>query len=296
MVTGMAQERALAGTHEAPDGVATAKGQATEIELSRAQQAVARRTAESKATIPHLALQCDIDMQECTALRAELQTLAAGRRIHDDTGPATARTENADAVPTYDDMVVKACALALREQPRVNSSYRDGRLQLHSRINVGVTLWAEPDDSLAGAPITPTVFDADLKSVDQIAREIRHLAARARDGSIAPPDLGGATFTVSSLGTFGVSSFTAIVNPPQAAILAVGTVGPRPVARALDEDSGTRIEDADAEIEGAGAEVVVREAMTVTLACDHRVLDGGGAARFLQRVRELLERPRSLTP
>ena len=183
----MAQERAFSGTREGSDGLATAKGQTTEIELSRAQQTIARRMAESKATIPHLALQCDIDMQECAALRDQLQTRAADRRIRDDTGPATARAENADAIPTYDAMLVKACALALREHRRINSSYRDGRLQLHSRVNVGVTLWAGPDDTGGGAPVTPTVFDADLKSLGEIAREIRALAARARGGSIAPP-------------------------------------------------------------------------------------------------------------
>ena len=153
-----------------------------------------------------------------------------------------------------------------------------GRARRHGRRRAG-----HPD----GVRRRPEVFG-------RTAREIRALAARARGGSIAPPELGGATFTVASLAAFGVSSFTAIVNPPQAAILAVGTVAPRPAARARHEDSGTRSEAAHGEIEGAGAEIVVRETMTATLACDHRILDAAGAARFLARVRELLEAPAAL--
>jgi pyruvate dehydrogenase E2 component (dihydrolipoamide acetyltransferase) len=238
-------------------GVTTAKGETTELELSRTQQTIARRMAESKATIPHFALQTDIDMEECVALRTELKRLG--------------RTD----APTYNDMVVKACALALREHPRSNSSYRDGRLLLHARVNVGVAVATESDEPTGGALIVPTVFDADLKALGEIARETRGLAARVREGSITPPELGGGTFTVSNLGMFGVSAFTAIVNPPQAAILSVGAVGPRAVVR--------------------DGEIVARQQMTVTLACDHRILYGADAARFLARIRELLEQPASLT-
>ena len=283
MVTDMARERALAGTHEGPDGVATAKGQATEIELSRAQQAVARRVAESKATIPHLALECDIDMQECAALRARL---TPGSPLADDRRPTSEPSDGAlvsnahETAPSYDDMLIKACGLALREHPRANSSYRDGRLQLHSRVNVGWTLWVEPDDAGAaagdGAPITPTVFDADLKSLEEIARETRALAERARAAAIAPPELSGATFTIVSLGAFPVTSFTAIINPPQVAILAVSAVELRPVAH-------------------AGA-IVARYTMTATLACDGRALTGADAAAFLARVRQLLQEPAALAP
>jgi pyruvate dehydrogenase E2 component (dihydrolipoamide acetyltransferase) len=243
-------------------GVTTAKGETTEVELSRTQQTIARRMAESKATIPHFALQTDIDMEECAALRAELKRL--GR---------------VDA-PTYNDMVVKACALALREHPRANSSYRDGRLQLHSRVNVGVAVATESQEQTGGALIVPTVFDADVKALGEIARETRALAVRVRDGSITPPELGGGTFTVSNLGMFAVTAFTAIINPPQAAILSVGSMQPRAVAR--DEGDGQR-------------KVVSRQQMTVTLACDHRILYGADAARFLARIRELLEQPASLT-
>ena len=247
----------------APQTVATAKGETTEIELSRTQQTIARRMAESKATIPHFTLEADVDMEACVALRTELKRLTPG-------------TPPSEAIPTYNDMVVKACALALREQPRANSSYRDGRLQLHSRVNVGVAVAVDAEDAAGGgALIVPTVFDADTKSLGEIARETRALAARVRDGSITPPELGGGTFTVSNLGMFGVSAFTAIINPPQAAILSVGSLQPRPV---VHED-----------------EVFPRHTMTVTLACDHRILYGADAAHFLARIRGLLEQPAALT-
>jgi len=242
---------------DGPMDVTTAKGETTVLELSRTQQTIARRMAESKATIPHFALQTDIDMEDCVALRTELKGLG-----------------QADA-PTYNDMIVKAAAIALREHPRANSSYRDGRLQLYSRVNVGVAVAVESDEPAGGALIVPTVFDADVISLGEIARETRMLAVKVRDGSITPPELGGGTFTVSNLGMFGVRSFTAIVNPPQAAILSVGSVQPRAVVR-----------------EG---EIVARQTMTVTLACDHRILYGADAARLLARIRELLEQPASLT-
>jgi pyruvate dehydrogenase E2 component (dihydrolipoamide acetyltransferase) len=260
--------------------VATAKGEATVVELTRTQRTIARRMAESKATIPDFALQMEIDMVKCVALRSELKRLS----------PLQA--------PTYNDMVVKACALALREHPRANGSYRDGRLELHSRVNVGVAVAvaAAPGDrppaagtaggggdpghasgaaDLGDALVVPTVFDADLKSLGEIARETRALAERVRAATIAPPELGGGTFTVSNLGMYGVRSFTAIVNPPQAAILSVGALEPRAVVR---DD-----------------EIVARHTLAVTLACDHRILYGADAARFLARIRELLEEPAALT-
>ena len=233
------------------EGVATAKGETTIVELSRTQQTIARRMAESKATIPDFTLQSDVDMEECVRLRTELKRLSQSE------------------APTYNDMVVKASALALREHPRANGGYRDGLLQLHSRINVGVAVAA--DDAL----IVPTVFDAEEKSLGEIARETRALAERVRAGTITPPELGGGTFTVSNLGMYGVRSFAAIINPPQAAILSVGSVEPRAVVR--------------------DAEVVARHTMILTLACDHRILYGANAAEFLARIRELLEAPTSLT-
>jgi pyruvate dehydrogenase E2 component (dihydrolipoamide acetyltransferase) len=123
--------------------------------------------------------------------------------------------------------------------------------------------------------VVPTVFDADLKSLGEIARETRALAARVREGTITPPELSGGTFTVSNLGMYGVRNFTAIINPPQAAILSVGELEPRAVVR--------------------GAEVLARHTMMLTLACDHRILYGADAALLLARIRELLEAPTALT-
>jgi pyruvate dehydrogenase E2 component (dihydrolipoamide acetyltransferase) len=230
----------------------TAKGEVRVEELTRTQQVVARRMAEAKATIPHFTLEMEIDMEEAAAFREQLRTVA---------GDA--------AVPSFNDMIVKACALALREHPRANASYRDGKFELYSRVNVGVAVAAQ--DAL----VVPTVFDADTKSLGEIARETRALAERVRSGEITPPELSGGTFTVSNLGMYGISNFTAVINPPQAAILAVGEVTPRAVVR--------------------DGQVVARQTMGVTLGCDHRILYGADAARFLGRVRELLQAPVALT-
>jgi pyruvate dehydrogenase E2 component (dihydrolipoamide acetyltransferase) len=246
------------------EGVLTAKGETTTVELSRTQQTIARRMAESKATIPDFTLQIDVDMEECVKLRAQLKQISQHERE-----PGTPGGREQLKAPTYNDMVVKACALALREHPTANGSYRDGRLQLHSRVNVGVAVAAE------NALVVPTVFDADEKSLGEIARETHTLADRVRSAAITPPELGGGTFTVSNLGMYDVKSFTAIINPPQAGILSVGALAPRAVVR-----------------EGA---VVARNTMTLTLACDHRILYGAEAAQFLARVRELLETPSALT-
>ena len=229
----------------------TAKGETTTVELTRTQQAVARRMAESKATIPDFTMQMDVDMEACVALRTELKGLSASQ------------------APTYNDMVVKAAALALREHPRANASYRDGHVNVYSRVNVGVAVAAQ--DAL----VVPTVFDADEKSLGEIARETRELAEHVRDATITPPQLGGGTFTVSNLGMYGVRSFSAIINPPQAAILSVGSLEPRARAR-----------------EGG---ITIRNTMTLTLACDHRILYGADAAQFLARIRQLLEAPSALT-
>jgi pyruvate dehydrogenase E2 component (dihydrolipoamide acetyltransferase) len=239
----------------AAEAVATAKGATTEVELSKLQQTVARRMAESKATIPDFNVQIEVDMEECVRLREQLKQIAR---------------EGAEVAPTYNDMVVKGCALALREHPTANGSYRDGRVQLHSRINVGVAVSAE--DAL----VVPTVFDADTRALGEIARETRALAERVRSKEITPPELGGGTFTVSNLGMFGISAFAAIINPPQAAIMSVGAL----TKRAVVDESG---------------EIVARSMLTLTLVCDHRILYGAEAALFLARVRELLQAPAALT-
>jgi pyruvate dehydrogenase E2 component (dihydrolipoamide acetyltransferase) len=225
------------------------RGEVETQDLTRLQQTIARRMAESKATVPDFVVRTEVDMEACAALRAQLKAIA-------------------EPGPSFNDMVVKACALALREFPRANGSYRDGRFELHGRVNVGVAV-AAPD-----ALVVPTVFDADRKSLRDIARDTRALAERVRAGSVTPPELSGGTFTVSNLGMFGVTEFTAVINPPQAAILAVGALAPRPVVR--------------------DGELVARNTMNVTLACDHRILYGADAAQFLARIRALLEQPLAL--
>jgi pyruvate dehydrogenase E2 component (dihydrolipoamide acetyltransferase) len=230
----------------------TAKGQVTYEDLSKLQSTIARRMAESKATAPHFYLEAEIDMSRLVAARAQIKETA----------------KEGDMVPSFNDMVVKASALALREHPRANGAYRDGRFELYSRVNVGVAVAA--NDAL----VVPTVFDADQKSLRQIASESRRLAQRVREGQITPPELSGATFTVSNLGMFGIDSFAAVINPPQASILAVGAIAERPVVRA--------------------GEIATAHLMRVNLACDHRILYGAPAAEFLARIKSLLEEPLSL--
>jgi pyruvate dehydrogenase E2 component (dihydrolipoamide acetyltransferase) len=238
------------GVSEKPE---TAKGQAEVVELTKLQQTVARRMAESKATAPHFYLQAEIDMTTAVEGRARLKAAA----------------KEGEVVPTFNDMVVKACAIALREYPRANGAYRDGKIELYSRINVGVAVAAQ------NALVVPTIFDADQKGLRRIASESRALAARVRDGSITPPELSGGTFTVSNLGMYGISNFHAVINTPQAGILAVGEVKAKPAVT----DSG---------------EIEARQLMGVTLACDHRILYGADGAEFLARVRQLLEEPLGL--
>jgi pyruvate dehydrogenase E2 component (dihydrolipoamide acetyltransferase) len=216
------------------------------------QQTVGRRMAESKATAPHFYLQSEIDMTRCFEARSALKASAG----------------EGDVIPSFNDMVVKACAIALREFPRANGAYRDGKWELYERVNVGIAVAA------AEALVVPTIFDADRKGLRQIATEARTLAGKVRDQKITPPELSGGTFTVSNLGMYGVTNFHPVINLPQAAILAVGAITETPVFR--------------------GGEVSSARLMGVTLACDHRILYGADGAEFLARVRALLEEPLGL--
>jgi pyruvate dehydrogenase E2 component (dihydrolipoamide acetyltransferase) len=234
---------------EQTTGSEPAKGEVERVDPGRSGQTIARRIAESKATVPHLHLRADIDMSRAVAVRAAFsQTMADGERL-----------------PTLNDMVVKAVALALRDHPRANGAYRDGGFELYSRINVGIAVAAA--DSFA----VPTITDADRLTLAEIARESHRLAARVRDGQITPPELAGGTFTVSNLGMFGVRSFDPVINGGQAANLGVGEVGERAVVR--------------------DGEVMSAQIMEVGLACDHRILYGAGAAAFLTAIKANLEQP-----
>jgi pyruvate dehydrogenase E2 component (dihydrolipoamide acetyltransferase) len=219
---------------------------ATREELTRIQRTIARRMAQSRAVVPDIEVVVEIDMGACLTLRAQLA-------VHH--SPA----------PSVNDLVIKACALALREHPRVNGSYAEEAFELHERVNVGFAV-AAPDSLLV-----PVITDADRRPVTEIAAVTRALAAKAREGRITPAEVSGATFTVSNLGMFGVDRFTAIINAPQAAILAVGAATERAVVR-----------------DGAVTAAVM---MTATLAADHRILYGADAARFLTGVRDRLQAP-----
>jgi pyruvate dehydrogenase E2 component (dihydrolipoyllysine-residue acetyltransferase) len=232
--------------------VETAKGETETRELNKLQQTIARRMAESKATAPHFYLTIEIDMGRAVEARAALKAAA----------------KEGEVVPSFNDMVVKACAIALREFPKANGAYRDGRFELYSRVNVGIAVAATE------ALVVPTIFDADKKGLRQIATDARTAAAKVRDGSVTPPELSGGTFTVSNLGMYGIDSFEAVINMGQAAILAVGAIREAPVAR--------------------DGQIVPGQLMKATIACDHRILYGAEGAEFLARVKALLEEPISL--
>jgi pyruvate dehydrogenase E2 component (dihydrolipoamide acetyltransferase) len=232
--------------------IETAKGETQVRDLNKLQQTIARRMAESKATAPHFYLTSEIDMGRAVEARVALKGAA----------------KEGEAVPSFNDMVVKACAIALREFPKANGAYRDGRFELYSRVNVGVAVAAEE------ALVVPTIFDADRKGLRQIAEDARTVAAKVRDGSVTPPELSGGTFTVSNLGMYGIDSFEAVINMGQAAILAVGAIREAPAVRA--------------------GQIVPAQLMKATIACDHRILYGAEGAEFLARVKALLEEPISL--
>ncbi len=246
------QPEGVGSAPAAGTSVETAKGETQIQEPSKTQQTIARRMAESKATAPHFYLTIEIDMGKAVEARAAIK----------------AAVKEGDVVPSFNDMVVKACAIALREFPKANGAYRDGRFELYSRVNVGVAVAAEE------ALVVPTVFDADQKGLRRIAAETRALAAKVRDGSVIPPELSGGTFTVSNLGMYGIDSFEAVINMGQAAILSVGAIREAPAVR-----------------EG---EIVPAQLMKATIACDHRILYGAEGAEFLARVEALLEEPVSL--
>ena len=242
----------IEGVGPAVPSLETAKGETETRELNKTQQTIARRMAESKATAPHFYLTIEIDMTKAVEARAAIKAAA----------------KEGDPVPSFNDMVVKACAIALREFPKANGAYRDGRFELYSRVNVGVAV-AAPE-----ALVVPTVFDADRKGLRQIAAESRALAAKVRDGSITPPELSGGTFTVSNLGMYGIDSFEAVINMGQAAILSVGAIREAPAVR--------------------DGEIVPARLMKATIACDHRILYGAEGAEFLARVKTILEEPVTL--
>ena len=221
-------------------------------ELTPMLKAVATRMAHSKQTVPHFYLTSEIDMTRAVELRKELNEAlsASGEKV------------------SLNDLIIRACAMALVEHPQAHRSYVDGNHVYHPHANVAMAVAL--DDGL----IVPVVFEADVKTVRQIARETRDLASRARSGGLRQREIEGGTFTVSNLGMLDVSSFAAIINPPESAILAVGNVTERAVV-----------------VEG---QIVPRSMMNATLACDHRACSGADGARLLQTIKRLLQGPAAL--
>jgi len=224
------------------------RGTVTELTLTTTQKTIAQRMSDSRAQVPEFTLEAEIAMDGAARLREDL------------------RAGGVEPLPSFNDLVVRSVALALRDYPGLNASFEPGRVLRFGRVNVGVAV--DAGDAL----LVPVVHDADRLSLVEIAAESARLAERARTRSLAPDDLADGTFTVSNLGMFGIRRFQAVINQPQAAILAVGAVAPRAV---VAPDGG----------------LVAQRTMDVSLSCDHRVVYGAEAARFLARVRELLEHP-----
>jgi pyruvate dehydrogenase E2 component (dihydrolipoamide acetyltransferase) len=221
----------------------------TTIPLTNMRRTIAKRLSESAFTAPHFFVTVEIDMDAAVSLREQLQ-----------------RAE--DVKVSFNDLVLKACAKALTRFPTVNASWTGEAIQTHAEVHVGVAV------SLAEGLITPVVRNADRKHVVEISREVKDLAARAREKKLKPEEFMGSTFTISNLGMFDVTEFTAIINPPESCILAVGAVRKVPVVK---DD-----------------QLAIGHRMKVTLSSDHRVVDGALAAQFLAEVRRLLENPAGL--
>ena len=220
-------------------------------ELSLMRKTIVRRLVQSKSMAPHFYVTTEVAMDEAVALRTSLNNLASeDRKI------------------SVNDMILKAVALALRRFPRMNVSYEADRIRMHRRVHIGMAVALE--DGL----ITPVIRDCDRKSLGEIAREAKELSERARARRLKPEEYTGGTFSVSNLGMFDVEDFSAIINPPEAAILAVGAIKERPVV--------------------VNGQLAVGHRMKVTLSCDHRVVDGATAAQFLQILKPLIERPLNL--
>ncbi len=240
---------AAAPAVEAVAAAPAAAGEYQDIPLSQMRKTIARRLSQSIGPIPHFFLTVEIDMTEATAFREKLNGRLA--------------SEGVKVSPN--DLVVKATAAALRKHPWVNSAWTDEAIRQYDTVHVGVAVAV--DEGL----ITPVIRDADRKGIAEISTEVKELAGRARERKLKPDEYTGATFSISNLGMFGITEFTAVINPPEAAILAVGAIEDRVVA-----------------IDG---EPTVRPRMRVTLSCDHRVIDGATGAKFLQTLRQYLEEP-----
>ncbi|HEX7148061.1 MAG TPA: dihydrolipoamide acetyltransferase family protein, partial [Actinomycetota bacterium] len=235
-----------------PAAAPVGAGDVEEVPLTPMRRVVARRLTESMQSAPHFYLTVRVDVTRLLELRAELnRQLAAGGQ---------------DLKVSVNDMIVKACAGLLAASRELNVSFGGDKLVVHQRVHIGVAV------AVDGGLLVPVVRDADQKSLTQVAREAGELVGRARAGRLSGDDMGGGTFTVSNLGMLGIEQFTAVINPPEAAILAVGAAVAEPLVT-------------------ADGEVEVRKVLRMTLSIDHRAVDGATGARFLSQLKDVLEQP-----
>ena len=218
-----------------------------DVPLTQIRKTIARRLVESIGPIPTFYLTAEFDMERVAEMRGAMAQLGDEYKV------------------SFNDIVLKAVATALAQHPEVNAHWLGDAMRFWNRVHLGIAVATE-----AGL-ITPVIFDADQKRLSEIAAEARDLAGRARERRLKPEEYTGSTFTVSNLGMFGIEHFTAIINPPEAGILAVGAIESRPVVH--------------------NENVVVRRRMRVTMSCDHRVIDGAAGAKFLQTLKRLIENP-----
>ena len=239
---------ARAGSPGQAGAGASAAGQdSRDVPLTQIRKTIARRLSESIGPIPTFYLTAELDMERVAEMRAAMAGLGDEFKV------------------SFNDIVLKAVATALAQHPEVNAHWLGDKIRYFNRVHLGMAVAIE--DGL----ITPVIFDADRKRMSEISREARELAKRARDRKLKPDEYTGSTFSVSNLGMFGIDQFTAIINPPEVGILAVGALEEKPVV-----------------VDGALAH---RKRMRVTMSCDHRVVDGALGARFLQTLRRLIENP-----
>jgi len=216
--------------------------------LSAMRKTIATRLVQSKAPVPHFYLTIEVDMKRAKELRESANLLDPELKL------------------SYNDIILKACASTLRRHPQVNASFQGESIRFHNRVHLGMAVATE-----GGGLITPVIRNADAKSLQEISREAKDLAARARTRKLAPEEFAGSTFSVSNLGMMGIEEFSAVINPPEGAILAVGAVAEKPIVREGRVEVGLRCR--------------------MTLSCDHRVVDGATGAKFLETLKQTLENP-----
>ncbi|MBT8266207.1 MAG: pyruvate dehydrogenase complex dihydrolipoamide acetyltransferase [Bacteroidia bacterium] len=226
--------------------VASGQEDFDEVQHSQMRKVIAKRLAESKFTAPHYYLIVEFDMDNAIAFREQYNSLP-------------------DTKISYNDMIVKACALALRQHPQVNSRWYEDRMQLNNHVHIGVAVAVE--DGL----VVPVLKFANEQSLTQINAAVKDYAGRARNKKLTPAEMEGSTFTISNLGMFGIESFTSIINQPNSAILSVGTIVQKPVVK--------------------NGQIVVGNTMKLSMACDHRTVDGATGAQFLQTLKGYIENP-----